>query len=157
MSNDFTSLASNGFDGFGAVPGVVVGQAFANRRALADARVHRPLQAGICGIRERGAESVLVSGGYEDDRDHGDEIVFTGQGGRGPDTDRQVEHQRFERGNAALVTSMTTGRPVRVVRAEGGGRRPAYRYGGLFRVEECWFERGRSGFLVCRYRLVLPG
>ncbi|MFD8704372.1 YDG/SRA domain-containing protein [Kitasatospora sp. NPDC059648] len=157
MSNDFTSAAANGFDGFGAVPGVEVGQLFANRRAVSDARVHRPLQTGICGTRERGAESVLVSGGYEDDRDHGDEIVFTGQGGRAADTGRQVEHQTFERGNAALVTSMTAGRPVRVVRAEGGGRGPGYRYGGLFRVEECWFEKGRSGLLVCRYRLVLPG
>ncbi|MFI9157164.1 YDG/SRA domain-containing protein [Kitasatospora aureofaciens] len=89
---------------------VEVGQFFANRRALSDARVHRPLQAGICGIRERGAESIVV-GWNEDDRDHGDEIVFTGRGGRALDAGRQVEHRRFERGNAALVTGMTTGRP----------------------------------------------
>ncbi|MEU6967451.1 YDG/SRA domain-containing protein [Kitasatospora aureofaciens] len=135
---------------------VEVGHVFANRRALSDARVHRPLQAGICGIRERGAESVVV-GWNEDDRDHGDENVFTGRGGRALDAGRQVEHQKFERGNAALVTGMTTGRPVRLLRFEGGGRAPGYRYGGLFRVEECWFEKGRSGFLTCRYRLVRSG
>ncbi|ARF79637.1 YDG/SRA domain-containing protein [Kitasatospora aureofaciens] len=138
---------------------VEVGQVFANRRALSDAQVHRPLQAGTSGIRERGAESVVVGwvGWNEDDRDHGDEIVFTGRGGRALDAGRQVEHRRFERGNAALVTSMTTARPVRLVRFEGGGRAPGYRYGGLFRVEECWCEKGRSGFLICRYRLVRSG
>jgi hypothetical protein len=26
-----------------------------------------------------------------------------------------------------------------------------YRYDGLFRVERYWPERGRDGFLVCRY------
>jgi putative restriction endonuclease len=47
---------------------------------------------------------------------------------------------------------------VRVIR--GSGRHssfapPAgYRYDGLFRVERYWQERGRDGFLVCRYRLV---
>ncbi|MGW2743264.1 YDG/SRA domain-containing protein [Streptomyces sp. NPDC001450] len=145
------------FDGFGAVPGVDVGQPFADRRALAAALVHRPNQAGICGTAEQGAESIVVSGGYEDDEDYGDVIVYTGQGGRDPDTGRQVRDQELIRGNAALVTSLTTGAPVRVVRGAGG--EPEYspttglRYDGLFRVEDYWSERGRSGYLVWRYRL----
>ncbi|MGW4923696.1 YDG/SRA domain-containing protein [Streptomyces parvulus] len=150
-------MASPAFDGFGPVPGVDVGQSFVDRRALAAARVHRPLQAGICGTAEQGAESIVVSGGYEDDDDGGDVIIYTGQGGRDPDTGRQVRDQVLTRGNAALVTSLTTGAAVRVVRGSGGAR--AYspvsglRYDGLFRVDDCWSERGRSGFLVWRYRL----
>ncbi|MGW5123808.1 YDG/SRA domain-containing protein [Streptomyces sp. NPDC004069] len=150
-------LADPVFDGFGAVPGVDVGQAFANRRSLAAARVHRPLQAGICGTAEQGAESIVVSGGYEDDKDYGDVIVYTGQGGRDPDTGRQVRDQELTRGNAALVTSLTTGAPVRVVRGAGGERQysPAtgLRYDGLFCVEDYWSEHGRSGYTVWRYRL----
>ncbi|MGX5212634.1 YDG/SRA domain-containing protein [Streptomyces violaceus] len=150
-------LAAAVFDGVGAVPGIDVGQAFTDRRALAAARIHRPLQAGICGTAEQGAESIVVSGGYEDDEDYGDVIVYTGQGGRDPDTGRQVRDQELTRGNAALVTSLTTGAPVRVVRGAGGERQysPAtgLRYDGLFRVEDYWSERGRSGYLVWRYRL----
>ncbi|MEV5083121.1 YDG/SRA domain-containing protein [Streptomyces sp. NPDC056159] len=150
-------LAAPDFDGFGAVPGSDVGQTFTDRRALAATRIHRPLQAGICGTSEQGAESIVVSGGYEDDEDYGDVIVYTGQGGRDPDTGRQVRDQELTRGNAALVTSLTTGAPVRVVRGAGGERHysPAtgLRYDGLFRVEDYWSERGRSGYLVWRYRL----
>tara|TARA_Y100000031_G_scaffold129974_1_gene149383 strand:+ start:1076 stop:1651 length:576 start_codon:yes stop_codon:yes gene_type:complete len=53
-----------------------------------------------------------------------------------------------------------TGYPVRVVRgphanphAPGSG----YRYDGLFRVVDHWQARGRSGFLVWRYRMVRIG
>jgi putative restriction endonuclease len=57
---------------FGAIPGIPLGTAFADRRSLAQAGVHRPLQAGISGAGAEGADSVVVSGGYEDDQDYGD-------------------------------------------------------------------------------------
>jgi putative restriction endonuclease len=44
-----------------------------------DAGVHRPLQAGISGAVSEGADSIVVSGGSEDDRDFGDTIVYTVQ------------------------------------------------------------------------------
>lgn len=53
---------------------------------------------------------------------------------------------------------MLTGAPVRVIR--GGHRGSAhapesgYRYDGLFRVEDAWREQGRSGFLICRFKLI---
>lgn len=74
-------LPAKEFDGFGAPPHVRVGDTFKRRRTLARARVHRPTMAGICGTRASGAESIVVSGGYEDDEDYGDEIIYTGQGG----------------------------------------------------------------------------
>ncbi|MFF4816912.1 YDG/SRA domain-containing protein [Kitasatospora sp. NPDC001309] len=145
------------FDGFGHVPGTTVGQVFVSRRAAFDAGVHRQLQAGISGTQEKGAESIVVSGGYEDDEDHGDVIVYTGQGGRLKDERIQTFDQPLTLGNAALVTSRTTNVPVRVIRGEpnGSGRSGSmiYRYDGLFRVVDYWHATGKSGFLVWRYRL----
>jgi putative restriction endonuclease len=139
------------FAGFGEVPGVSVGALFRDRADLVKHGVHRNGQAGIVGTRERGAESVVVSGGYEDDKDLGDVIIYTGHGGRDQVTRRQIEDQTFDApGNAGLVTSHVDQVPVRVIRRASAG----YRYDGLFQVERYWSERGRSGFMVCRYRLV---
>ena len=67
------------------VNGYPVGSHFENRAALAKAGVHRHRQAGISGSASKGADSIVLSGGYEDDEDHGDVIVYTGYGGRDPD------------------------------------------------------------------------
>src|SRR4051812_43019893 len=90
---------------FGDVPGIAEGATFADRRTLADARVHRPLQAGIAGAQDEGAESIVLSGGYEDDRDDGDVILYTGHGGRDATTGRQVADQELRLGNLALARS----------------------------------------------------
>ncbi|MFD4395891.1 YDG/SRA domain-containing protein [Kitasatospora sp. NPDC058478] len=141
-------------DGIGPVPGVRLGQEFDNRRTLSLAGVHRPLQAGICGLRELGAESIVVSGGYEEDEDLGDVILYTGEGGRSPQTGQPARNQQLTRGNAALATSAATGAPVRVVRGVTTATRSFYRYDGLFRVEDFWSENSSGGFLVWRFRLV---
>jgi SAD/SRA domain len=54
-----------------------------------------------------------------DDEDQGDEVIYTGRGGRDQKTGRQVEDQEFEGQNAALVVSRREGLPVRVVRGAG--------------------------------------
>ncbi|MBG0560863.1 HNH endonuclease [Actinoplanes sp. NEAU-A11] len=151
----------NVFSGFGEVPGVPVGAVFKDRASLVEHRVHINTQWGIIGTRDRGAESVVVSGGYEDDKDYGDLIIYTGHGGRDQDTGKQVDHQSFDaRGNAALVTSHVTGVPVRVIRGADAKRKNShapsygYRYDGLFQVESFWQGPGQSGFRVCCYRLV---
>jgi hypothetical protein len=64
---------------FGDLPSFPVGSHFPDRRALSASRVHRPPQAGISGSGTEGADSIVVSGGYEDDEDNGDIIVYTGQ------------------------------------------------------------------------------
>jgi putative restriction endonuclease len=142
---------------YGQIPGVAIGQQFATREELHRAGVHRPLQAGICGSTTEGAESIVVSGGYEDDQDLGDVIIYTGQGGNDPNSGKQVDHQKLERGNLALARSETTGHPVRVIRGAHRGSPHAppsgYRYDGLFRVVQHWVETGRSGFRVWRFRL----
>jgi putative restriction endonuclease len=143
---------------FGDIPGYPEGSFFESRRELSHAGVHRPLVAGIAGTGTVGALSIVLSGGYEDDQDFGDVIVYTGHGGRDPKTRRQVRAQRLAGGNLALVYSCTHGLPVRVIR--GASHRspyspPAgYRYDGLYRVEDYWRDTGRSGHTIWRFRLV---
>jgi putative restriction endonuclease len=85
-------------------PGYPEGSEFASRDELNKTGVHRPTQAGISGAADEGADSIVVSGGYEDDRDNGDEIIYTGHGGRDPNTGKQIADQQFDRGNKALAT-----------------------------------------------------
>lgn len=135
---------------FGHIPGNPVGTAYPSRRSLADAGVHRPLQHGISGAGAEGADSIVVSGGYEDDEDYGDLIIYTGPGGRDPATGAQIADQEFEVQNLALVKSEAEGLPVRVVRGAGGetdfSPSSGLRYDGLFRVEESWRERASEVF-----------
>jgi putative restriction endonuclease len=126
---------------------------------VSQAGVHRPTQGGISGTRAEGCDSIVVSGGYEDDSDSGDEILYTGAGGNDPVTGKQIADQTLDQpGNAALVTSQNQGLPVRVVRGAKGD--PAYsptsgyRYDGLYRVADHWSRVGRSGFRVWQFRLL---
>ena len=142
---------------YGAVDGVAVGDTFDTRAELRAAGLHRPLINGISGSGEAGAESIVLSGGYVDDEDHGDRIIYTGHGGRDPETGRHVKDQEWTRGNRALQVSCETGAPVRVIR--GHQCRPngppfGYRYDGLWRVARAWQEPGRDGWLVCRFEMV---
>jgi E3 ubiquitin-protein ligase UHRF1 len=47
-----------------------------------EAGVHRPPVGGIAGSEKTGCFSIVLSGGYEDDVDNGDEFLYTGSGGR---------------------------------------------------------------------------
>jgi putative restriction endonuclease len=142
----------------GEIPGIPEGTTFVNRVEAAERKVHRAHIAGIVGNGREGAESVVSSGGYEDDKDDGSLIMYTGHGGR-DGSGKQIKDQSFHSsGNAALRTSMINGTPVRVIR--GADRKSpyapdsGYRYDGLFRVEESVYERGQSNFQVCRFRMV---
>jgi putative restriction endonuclease len=140
---------------------LVLEYSFASRRELYDAGIHRALQAGIVGLASTGAESIVLSGGYVDDQDLGNEILYTGDGGRDPATRRQIANQEFHGHNQALVTSCLQGLPVRVVRGteHNSPHSPdtGYRHDGLCRVVRYWHERGADGFLVCRFNLFALG
>ncbi|MBC8152438.1 MAG: HNH endonuclease, partial [Bacteroidetes bacterium] len=129
-----------------------------NRYFLSQYGVHRPLQAGISGSQTEGADSIVLSGGYEDDEDNGDTIIYTGHGGRSIETGVQVADQHLVRQNLALALNCQRGLPVRVVR--GYNHKTAfspsqgYRYDGLFRVDSYWREKGQSGYFVWRFYLI---
>jgi len=142
---------------FGHIPGYSEGSCFASRLELSQAGVHRPLVAGISGRGCVGANSVVLAGGYEDTEDFGAEILYTGHGGRDPETGRQIAHQTLTKGNLALAVNAAHALPVRVIR---GARQcspyapvAGYRYDGLYLVESYWRECGKSGFYIWRYRL----
>ncbi|WP_433371908.1 YDG/SRA domain-containing protein [Actinoplanes sp. CA-142083] len=141
---------------YGEIAGFPWGATFVNRRQLAESRVHRPPQGGICGGRD-GAESIVVSGGYPDDEDFGNELIYTGQGGQDANTHAQTADQELVLGNAGLARSSVEGYPVRVIRGAGGDRvhspTRGLRYDGLFRVADFWYET-RNGFRIWRFRLV---
>ena len=145
------------YDDRGHLPGIAIGSHFADRRALYDANVHRALQAGIVGKEREGAESIVVSGGYADDRDFGDVIIYTGHGGNDQSTKQQIADQQFTAGNLALATSCDRGLPVRVIRGSGGDPEHSpsagFRYDGLYTVSRYWREIGIHGFLIWRYEL----
>lgn len=142
---------------YGEVPGVPQGSWFENRAALALAGVHRPLVAGISGGATAPAESIVLSGGYEDDWDSGDTIIYTGHGGNDRATGQQVANQTLSGGNLGLAKNRLYGVPVRVIR---GARHPSpfapahgYEYAGLYRVADVWHETGKSGFRIWRFLL----
>ncbi|GKE27508.1 histone-lysine N-methyltransferase family member SUVH9-like protein, partial [Tanacetum coccineum] len=77
------------------------------------------------------ATSVIVSGGYEDDEDAG--------------------------GNLAMEGSLHYGIEVRVIRGfkyEGSASGKVYVYDGLYKIVEAWFDVGKLGFGVFKFKLV---
>src|SRR5688572_28299463 len=101
---------------FGDIFGHPEGSFFESRLELSRAGLHRPTMAGISGTGKEGADSIVLSGGYEDDQDSGDLIIYTGHGGRDPETRQQASDQLLIGGNLALAYSCTHGLPVRVIR-----------------------------------------
>src|SRR3954471_10654347 len=102
---------------FGQVPGNREGTTYVDRAHAKDAGVHQVTQQGISGNRTIGANSIVVNGGYEDDEDYGDEIIYTGAGGNDPVTKKQIADQEITQlGNAGLVISEANAYPVRVIR-----------------------------------------
>ncbi|MFC1861660.1 YDG/SRA domain-containing protein [Chloroflexota bacterium] len=138
----------------GHILGVQVGQAFPDRRALHDANVHRGLMHDIA---PQGT-SIILSGGYIDDQDEGEMIIYTGEGGRDPNSGRQISDQSFTGRNYDLAHNAIIGNPIRVTRGHQlhspFAPTNGYRYDGLYRIDEYWSEKGRDGFVVWRYRLI---
>lgn len=139
---------------FGHIPGVPVGAVFEDRHDLAASGVHRPRRAGICGTGAGGAESAVLASQYVEDHDTGEEVLYTGAGGR---AGRQTADQTLNGPNLALATSAHLGLPVRVVRGAHPGvfdvPRAGYRYDGLYRVADYWPKAGLDGFRVWCFRL----
>lgn len=147
---------------FGEIEGIQENQWIEGRKEMMPTSFHRSWGSGIDGNGKEGTAAIVLSGGYEDDKDFGDEIIYTGAGGNDPNSGKQVADQSWEnRGNAGLVKSMDEGLPVRVIRgykhkSEFSPER-GYLYAGLYSVVDSWKETGKSGFKICRFRLVYSG
>jgi putative restriction endonuclease len=99
----------HGAQDWGAIPGYPPGSHFASRRELFDVGIHRQLQAGIVGSDTEGAESIVLSGGYEDDEDYSNVIIYTGEWGRDAQTGKQIADQVLSHGNRALALNQIHG------------------------------------------------
>ncbi|TDL28466.1 hypothetical protein BD410DRAFT_224072 [Rickenella mellea] len=152
---------------FGHIPGIPVGSWWETREACSLDAVHAPWVAGISGS-PKGAYSVALSGGYDDDVDLGYAFTYTGSGGRDLKgtkdkpknlrTAPQSSDQTFENSfNKALKISAETKRPIRVIRGfklqSQYAPSEGYRYDGLYTVEKAWTEKGLNpqGYLVCKF------
>ncbi|KAK9108621.1 hypothetical protein Syun_024632 [Stephania yunnanensis] len=144
--------------------GVLVGECWEDRMECRQWGAHLPHVAGIAGQSDYGAQSVALSGGYEDDEDHGEWFLYTGSGGRDLSGNKRTNKaqsfdQKFDKMNEALRVSCKKGFPVRVVRSHKE-KRSSYapetgvRYDGVYRIEKCWRKVGMQGFKVCRYLFV---
>jgi len=162
-------------DHFGPIPaehdpdrgqGVLVGEWWKDRLDCRQWGAHFPHVAGIAGQSGVGAQSVVLSGGYEDDRDEGEWFLYTGSGGRDLSGNKRTNKeqsfdQEFTNMNLALKLSCMKGLPVRVVRSFKE-KRSSYaptvdtpvRYDGIYRILSCWRKPGNQGPLVCRYLFV---
>ena len=141
---------------FGNIENIKPGKIFNSRKELALSLIHKPLMSGIWGREKEGACSVVLSGGYEDDIDDVDNILYTGQGGQDVPGGKQIKDQEFTRGNRALQISCANFLPVRVTRGfqiKNGPSR-GYRYDGIYFVKSYERSKGKSGFYVCRFHLV---
>lgn len=151
----------------GSVPGVEIGDQFFFRMELCCIGLHGPIQGGIDYLTVKESEhkvpvatSVISSGGY-DATDNGDELVYTGQGGKSAQDGKSIEDQKLERGNLAMENSMKHQVPIRVTRGIRDSASPSsktYTYDGLYKVEQCWSEKGKYGFEEFKFKLCrLPG
>lgn len=146
---------------FGELPGEPVGTVYANRAAAAIAGVHQVRQQGIAGNRTVGCASIVLSGGYDSDEDHGHEIFYTGRGGQDPNSprgDHIADQELTLSDNAALVGSQATGKPLRIVRgsAHDSPFAPSagYRYDGLYKVTKHYPVTPPDGFVRWMFHLV---
>jgi putative restriction endonuclease len=147
---------------FGEIPDIDEGHKFENRKEMMSTGFHRNWAMGIDGNGREGAAAIVLSGGYEDDEDHGDKIIYTGAGGNDPNTGKQVKDQSWlTPGNAGLRLSMDQGLPVRVIRGSNHkyefSPSSGYVYAGLYSVVDAWEETGKSDFKICRFRLEYSG
>ncbi|WP_111709153.1 YDG/SRA domain-containing protein [Lutibacter citreus] len=143
---------------FGNIENVKEGDKFVNRQALRDAGIHLAPVAGIDGNPRVGAPSIVLNGGYVDDLDLGDEIIYTGHGGNDPSSKKQIKDQSWDAtGNKALIVSEMQGLPIRVTRGfkhkSKFSPKEGYVYGGLYYVTDHFEEKGKNGFVICRYKL----
>lgn len=147
---------------FGEIAGIEEGHWFEGRKEMMPTSFHRNWGAGIDGNGKEGTAAIVLSGGYEDDFDSGDEIIYTGAGGNDPNTGKQIEDQTWDnRGNAGLLKSMNEGLPVRVIRGfnhkSDFSPKSGYNYAGIYSVVDAWEENGKSGYKICRFRLEYSG
>jgi len=141
---------------FGEIEGIKEGDTFVSRQEMTNKGLHRNTVQGIDGNGIEGSASIVLNGGYEDDDDQGNVIIYTGHGGNF--NNKQIKDQSWDDpGNKGLLTSEMHGLSVRVTRGykhkSEFSPQKGYQYGGLYMVTSHEYKRGSHGFFVCLFRL----
>jgi [histone H3]-lysine9 N-dimethyltransferase len=158
-----SNIRANSGKRVGTVPGVEIGDIFYFRMELCIIGLHAPSMGGIdymttkFGKDEDSVAICIVSaGGYENEDDDTDVLVYSGQGGNNRNTEERHD-QKLERGNLALERSLHRKNEIRVVR---GFKDPfcltgkIYIYDGLYKIHESWKERTKYGVNCFKYKLL---
>ena len=144
-------------DSYGEIAGYPEGSTFEFREDLRRAGLHSKPMDGISCIFGNPADAIVLSGGYIDDIDEGDYILYTGQGGQDPKTKKQVKDQVLEKGNLGLVMSKDRGIPIRVIRGSGHksvySPKAGYKYDGLYSIDEAFTKPSKDGPWIWRFEL----
>ena len=69
---------------------------------VSESGVHRPHVAGIHGREDEGAYSIVLSGGYDDDVDNGEEFTYSGSGGRDLSGNKRTAKQSMDQKLTAM-------------------------------------------------------
>lgn len=148
----------------GPVDGVEVGDRFDFRLQLMIMGIHSFIIRGIDYIQlahgQLLATCVVATEGYFDKMVMQEEILYTGEGGTFDPKGKDVKDQELKRGNLALKNSMDAQNYVRVVRGikSSGKKSTTFIYDGLYKVVECYKERGSTRKMQLKFRLVrCPG
>lgn len=151
----------------GNLPGVEIGDRFTYRHQMAVVGLHRLPNVGIDYgrplpdmIPTATAVVLMPKAGYLDDKDYGNTILYTGQGGRKKRNQGApfVRDQELKKGNLALAINYERKLPVRVIRGHSilGNSGPGvlgYTYDGLYMITNYEFSLGFNGFNVYKYSL----
>jgi putative restriction endonuclease len=144
-------------DNYGEITGYPEGSIFESRVDLRLAKLHSKPMDGISCIVGNPADAIVLSGGYIDDKDEGDYILYTGQGGQDPKTKKQIRDQILTKGNLGLMMSKDRGIPIRVIRGSGHksilSPKQGYRYDGLYSIDEAFTEKSVDGPWIWRFEL----
>ncbi|KAK9741238.1 hypothetical protein RND81_03G091500 [Saponaria officinalis] len=156
----------------GAVPGVEIGDIFYFRMEMCVLGLHAQSMGGIdyMSVKDESGEEPLAvgivsSGGYDDNVEDQDVLIYTGQGGgnysgKGKQPG-EASDQKLERGNLALERSARRQNQIRVIRGIRDLVNPAikiYVYDGLYTIQDSWIDKAKSGVSTFKYKLVrIPG
>jgi euchromatic histone-lysine N-methyltransferase len=145
----------------GPIPGLDIGDIFCLRSEGSFARVHGPVQGGIDYLTSKESDwdtpiaIGIVSNVGQDGEDNGEELIYSGQGGRTPGL-KQISDQKMDRGNLAMDGSRKYKLPVRVIRGIKDANSPSgkvFVYDGLYLVVDTFIRKGSSGFDEFQFRL----
>ena len=141
---------------FGNVEDYKIGHIFKDRRELFDSGLHGQLQAGITGKSSEGACAIVLSGGFSDDRDEIDQILYTGDSGGRDQKGNLTKNQELSPGNSGLIESYINQLPIRVIRGfqTEYGPTAGYRYDGLYFVNDYEYLTGKDGYLIYQFNLI---